>query len=376
MTTEAYFDYAASAPPFPEALRYFEEASVLLFGNPSSTHGRGRQVREALDRARHAVLAKLGFEGGRLVLTSGATEANNLVIRGALDADPSARLLLAADAHASAWFAKELFGKRVDVLDVGNDGRISPARLDAQLSRKTGLVSILHANNETGVLNDVKALGEACAAAGVPLHVDGVQSVGHLPLTLSELPFAYYTFSAHKFGGPPGVGGLIARNVDLPPLIAGGGQESGIRGGTENVTGLLAAAVALDLSVRALDEEAPRLRTLARSLVVDLKAAFPDAIVNSDAEAGLPGLVSISFPGLIGEELVLEMDLRGYEISAGSACGSGKREPSRPLMAMGRTREQALGTVRISMGRHTTPAAVAGLGAALRAAVEKQKALA
>ena len=376
MSEDAYFDYAASAPPWPEALKRFDEVSVQHHGNPSSTHARGRKARETLDRARQAFLARLGFDGGRLVLTSGATEANNLVLRGVMDANPKGRLLLAADAHPSAWFAKEHYGRRVDVLETDARGRIGAEQLAKRISRKTVLVSLLHANNETGVIHDVKALGDVCARMKVALHVDGVQAIGHVPLTLSELPFTYYTFSAHKFGGPRGVGGVLARDAAPGALIQGGGQEGGLRGGTENVAGLSASVVALDLSSRALEAEVPRLRRLARALTDELTSAIPDMLVNSDADAGLPGLVSVSFPKLIGEEIVLEMDLRGYEISAGSACGSGRREPSRPLLAMGRTRSQALGTVRISMGRFTTADSVRGLATALRQVVEKQKALA
>jgi cysteine desulfurase len=376
MTGEGYFDCAASVPPYPEALRRFEEVSAQHYANPSSTHGAGRGSRDVLERAREAFLARTGYSDGRLILTSGATEANNLVLRGVMERHPKGRLLLAADAHPSAGFARDLFPKATDLLETGPDGRILPELLLKRITKKTVLVSLLHANNETGVIQDLRALGTVCAQRGVALHVDGVQALGRIPVTLSEFPFSYYTFSAHKFGGVRGVGGVVARDRNLEAQIRGGGQEDGLRGGTENVAGLAAAVVALDLSTRALGEEAPRLRGLARSLGEDLKAAFPDAILNSDPDAGLPGLVSISFPKLIGEEIVVEMDLRGYELSAGSACGSGRKEPSRPVLAMGRTRSQALGTVRISMGRFTTPEAVRGLTAALKQVVEKQKALA
>ncbi|HLY10148.1 MAG TPA: aminotransferase class V-fold PLP-dependent enzyme [Planctomycetota bacterium] len=376
MNDETYFDYAAAAPPFPEALRRLDEVSLQSYANPSSTHGRGKNAREALDRAREAFLARLGFHDGRLILTSGATEANNLVLREAMERHPSGRLLLSADAHPSTWFANDLYGKRVDILRTDSAGRIRPEQLEQQITRKTVLVSLLHGNNETGVIQDVKALGAVCAHRKIPLHVDGVQVIGHLPVTLSELPFASYTFSAHKFGGPRGVGGVLAREVPGGAQIQGGGQEQGVRGGTENLAGLAASVVALDLSCRSLETEVPRLRRLARTLIADLRSSIPDVLVNSDPDAGLPGLVSVSFPTLIGEEIVLEMDVRGYEISAGSACGSGKREPSRPLLAMGRSRVQALGTVRISMGRFTTAESVGGLAAALRQVVEKQKALA
>ena len=364
MADDGYFDTAASAPPFPEALKRFEEVSLRQFGNPSSSHDAGRQAREALEAARTAFLARVGLADGALVLTSGATEANNLVLQGG-------RPLLAADVHPSAWFARE----RSDVVETGPDGRVSPEKLAAAITKKTTIVSIVHANNETGVIQDVKALGDVCARKGVPLHVDGVQAIGRLPVTLSELPFAYYTFSAHKFGGPRGVGGVIVRNAKPTAQIVGGGQEKGLRGGTENVAGLAAALVALDLSTRSLQSESLRLLKLAVMLTEEISATVPDVLVNSGPD-GLPGLVSFSFPGLIGEEIVVEMNLRGFAVSAGSACGSGKMEPSRPVMAMGRTREQALGTVRISMGRHTTEDGVRRLAVALRQVVEKQKALA
>src|SRR6185503_358399 len=214
MGDDGYFDYAATAPPYPEALKRFEDVSLRAYGNPSSSHDGGLQAREALETARRGFLARVGFADGSLVLTSGATEANNLVLQGARE---KGRPLIAADVHPSVWFARD----RSDLVETGPDGRISPEKLAASISKKTSLVSILHANNETGVLQDVKALGEVCARKGVPLHVDGVQAIGHLPVTLSELPFAFYTFSAHKLGGPRGVGGAILRNATLRAQILG-----------------------------------------------------------------------------------------------------------------------------------------------------------
>jgi cysteine desulfurase len=372
MNDDRYFDCAASAPPFPEALKRFEEVSLGLYGNPSSTHEAGQRAHKEREAAGEGFLARLGLPDGSLILASGATEANNLVIRSAMDANPEGRLLLAADVHDSAWFAKEFYPGRVDLLETGPDGRINPDRLEARLTKKTVLCSVLHANNETGVIHDVRSIGAACARRSVALHCDGVQAVGHLPLALSGIPFAAYTFSAHKFGGPRGVGGAIVRDVHPGPLLRGGGQEDGARSGTENVAGLSAALVALEMSLRALDAEAPRLRRLAR-LLMD---SVPDALVNSDPEKGVPGLVSLSFPNLVGENLVAEMNLRGFAVSAGSACGSGRMEPSRPVLAMGRTREQALGTVRISMGRSTTEDSVRALATTLKEVAERQRALA
>lgn len=376
MSDDAYFDYAASAPPFPEALRRQEEVSQRHYANPSSSHDAGRQAREALETARKGFLARVGFADGAMVLASGATEANNLVLRGVMEAHPEGRLLLAADAHPSAWAARDLYPRRTDILEVGPDGRISPERLASRLTRKTVLVSLVHANNETGVVQDLKSLGAAMAGSGAMIHVDGVQVLGHLPVTLSELPFSFYTFSSHKFGGPRGVGGVILRQTRPLPQILGGGQEQGARAGTENVAGLAAALVALDQSARSLETEVPRLRRLAGILAQDIRSGLPGALLNSPDEGGLPGLVSLSIPKLVGEEIVVELNLRGFAVSAGSACGSGRMEPSRPVMAMGRSRAEALGTVRISMGRTSTEESVRRLSAALRQVVEKQKALA
>lgn len=376
MAEDGYFDYAAASPPYPEALRRFEEISLGQYGNPSSSHDAGARARELLESARAGLLAGAGFPGGTLVVTSSATEANNLVIRSVMEGKPDGRLLLAADAHPSAWFAKELYPKRTDLLETGPDGKISPDQLSSKLTRKTVLVSVLGANNETGVIQDVASLGAACARRGVPFHVDGVQALGRLPLSLSQLPFNYFSFSAHKFGGLRGVGGAFVKDAQLRPQIVGGGQEGGARGGTENVAGLSAAAVALSLCQRSQESEIPRLRGLARLLSRLVRGEVPDAIENSDPDQGVPGLVSVSFPNLVGEEIVVEMNLRGFAISAGSACGSGKMQPSRPVMAMGRTRAQALGTVRMSMGRLTTEASVRRLASALKEVVEKQKALA
>jgi cysteine desulfurase len=371
MSEETYFDYAAGAPPAVEALRRFNELT-LLFGNPSSAHEHGRHAAEALAAARKGVLAQLGDPEADFVLTSGATEANNLAIRGVMEANPDGRLLLAPDVHESAWFAKDLYGKRVDLLETGPSGRLDPAAVEAKLTRKTVLVSILHANHETGVVHDVPSIGAACARKGVALHVDGVQAVGRLPLRLADLPFAFYTFSAHKFGGLRGTGGAVVRAAKFRPQISGGGQEKGARSGTENVAGLGAALAALGVATAAQLLEVPRLRGFAKLLV----AGVPGALLNSDLDHGVPGLVSLSFPGLVGENLVAELDQRGFAVSAGSACGSGKMQPSRPVMAMGRTREQALGTVRISMGRSTTEEAVRRLAATLSDVARRQRALA
>jgi cysteine desulfurase len=369
-----YFDHAAGTPPAPEALRRHAELAAL-HGNPSASHPAGQEARRTLEAARRRFLELAGLPEGRLILTSGATEANNLVLRGVLERRPEGRLLLAADVHASAWFAKELWPGRVDVMETGPDGRIDPAALERRLTPAHVLFSFVHGNNETGTLQDARALAAVCAARGATVHADVVQALGRIPLDLAELGADYAVFTAHKFGGLRGTGGVIAREPVLAAQILGGGQEGGLRAGTENVAGLGAAVAGLEAAIADREAEAARRRALARDLL-DILRRWPGLLVNSDPERGLPGLVSVCFPGLVGESLVAELGLRGFAASAGSACGSGRREPSRVVLAMGRPKEAALGAVRISLGRGNGPESIRDLGLTLLEVAEKQKALA
>jgi cysteine desulfurase len=222
-------------------------------------------------------------------------------------------------------------------------------------------------------VQDVAAIGRLCRERGVLLHVDGVQAVGHLPLELDAVPFDFYTFSAHKFGGPRGTGGVFTRDAEPVPQISGGGQERGLRAGTENVAGLAGALEALRLCTGMMAGETARLRRLARLLVDELGREAAEFVLNSDLEEGLPGLVSLSFPGVSGTTLVADLDLMGFAVSAGSACHSNRVEPSRVIAAMGRPEELALGTVRVSMGRFTEEDGVRRLARTLAEAVGRQK---
>lgn len=370
-----FFDYASSCPPFPEALDVFRQVATDLFGNPSSIHDAGQAARELLEVTRRDFRALCGLDDGRVVLTSGGTEANNTVIRGVMERHPEGRILLAADVHASAWFARERFPKRTDVLRTGRDGKISLRRLAGAASSRTVLCSVLHGNNETGIIHDIEAIGRFCAGRGILFHCDGVQAVGHIPVDLRALPCDFYTFSSHKFGGPRGAGGILLRNAPLAPQIEGGGQEHGLRAGTENVAGFAAALSALKMSCGFMESEIPRLRGLMHVLVDGLKRDVPDTVVNSDLEGGLPGIVSVSFPGAVGHNLAVEMNLAGFAVSSGSACHADRVEPSRVILAMGVSRREALGTVRISMGRHTDEEQVRDLVAVLTQVVERQRAL-
>ncbi|MEI7898847.1 MAG: aminotransferase class V-fold PLP-dependent enzyme [bacterium] len=368
-----YFDYAASAPPFPEALVAQSEAARCWFGNPSAGHASGRAAALELRRLKAAFARGLDFADGRVVLMSGATEANNWVIRSVMARFPKARLLVAADVHASVWQTSRLFAERMDVLVPDRAGRVTPAALAAALKPDTRLFCCSHVANETGVIHDVAALSAVCEKRGVLCHVDGAQAVGHLPVRLSELCCAFYVFAAHKFGGPRGCGGVGLQWDGGIGWLAGGEQEDGLRAGTENLPGLAGAVAALDQSLALLPHEGVRLRVLACRLAEAVRAAAAACRVNGDPATGLPGLVSLSFAGLDGHALAADLDQQGFAVGTGSACSEARPEPSRALRALGLSLPEALGTVRISMGRLTHETSVGELAGALTATVRRHR---
>ena len=366
-----YFDYAASCPPHPEALEEYARASAERFGNPSSTHRRGMEARKLLESAKQRILRALHLpEQTAVIATSGGTEANNLVLESFLTAG-AGRVAVAADAHPSAWYVTRAYSARVDVVPVDGRGRISPKALEQALGPSHGLVSLVHANNETGVVQDVAALWEVCRKKGVAVHLDGVQALGRVSLDLPSLEGVFVTFSAHKFGAPRGVGGILTGSPErLVPRIHGGRQESGLRAGTENAAGLAACATALEITVRDRPEVSRRLREFWRLVIERVMARFPGTVLNSGPD-GLPDILSLSVPGLNGATAVTEMAMRGFDVSAGAACHAGAAEPSRVIRAMGRDRVTALGTLRISMGYGTEPAEVEAMAEALLEVIER-----
>jgi cysteine desulfurase len=367
-----YFDNAATRRPLPAALATFARVSAECYGNPSSTHAAGLAAATELRRARAALCAAVHFTDGRLIATSGGTEADNLAIRGHLAHRPDARLLIAEDVHPAIWFAMEAWPHRCAVLPL-IDGRLDVARVSAFLTDGITMVCLSHANNETGIVHPAAEIAALCRRRGVLCLVDGVQVLGHLPVDLAALPADAYTFSAHKFGGVRGVGGLLLRSDQIDPIFGGGGHEGGLRPGTENVAGLAAAAIALEESLRALPAETLRLRGLARDLWERFAASIPGILLNSDLDDGLPGLISCSVAGLTGTNAVAELDLLGFGIATGSACHADQILASRSILALGRSEAEALGTLRISLGPEADADNVAGLGAAIIDVVRRQR---
>lgn len=351
-----YFDYAASSPIWPEALEAFTDAAKNNFANPSSQHRHGREAKQELLTLKKACCDVLRFYDGRLLQCASGTEANNTIIEGHIRMFPKARILVAEDVHDSIWYATKKHRKSVKILKIDTNGRVQINNVERALSDDITLACINHVSNETGAIHPVEAIADLCARKQSRILIDGAQSIGHLPIDMNAIPFDYYTFSGHKFGGVKSVGGAFIRDDHFEPLIKGGKQEWNLRAGTEDLAGLSALLAALKKSIASLHEEMIRLSKLKKALLERFKQV-PHVIVNSP-EDSLPGILSVSIPGITGSELVTLLSHSGFAISTGSACHANEMEPSRIIAAMGRSKKEAMGTIRISMGVGTTGDAV------------------
>jgi cysteine desulfurase len=365
----AYLDHAATTPLDPEVFEAMKPYLLEEYGNASSVHQLGRQARVAMEEARERVAACLGAESSEIVFTSGGTEADNLALKGVLQAAssngiPTGLVTSAAEHEAVLRPAERLKeqGHPVEILSPDDHGAVSPEQVESAIDDHTALVSLMHTNNEIGVQTDIPAVAEVCHAHDVPLHCDAVQAAGLQPLDVDDLDVDLLSMSGHKFYGPKGVGVLYVRNgVDLGPLVEGGSQERERRGGTENVPGAIGLAEALERAVSDAEERAERLSRLQRRLVDGLDDAVPGRYVLNTpvGEAPVaPHVVNVAFPPeeepLDGEMLILNLDMEGVLVSAGSACTSGALEPSHVLTALGLDRSTASAAVRFSLGATTT----------------------
>lgn len=350
--TRTYLDFNASAPLRPAA-RAAMLAAHDAIGNPSSVHAEGRRARAIIDTARDEVAALIGAKPSEVVFTSGATEANNCVIAAGWEA-----ICVAAIEHDSVLAPARAGGAKIIALPVDRDGVIDlPAVADAlahaAASGGRALLSVMLANNETGVIQPVAQAAELARAYGLSLHVDAVQGPGRLPVNFAELGADTLVVSAHKLGGPRGVGALIVRDgVELPALIKGGGQERRRRCGTENVAGIAgfgAAAAELARETRA----AARIEALRDRLEAGVTAATPGAVIVGGGAPRIGNTSCIAVPGKAAETLVIRMDLEGVAISAGAACSSGKVGTNGVLEAMGLPADIARAAVRVSLGPET-----------------------
>ena len=363
----AYLDNNATTPLEPRALEAMLPWLEGRCGNPSSVHRAGRRARQAVDEARERVAALAGARPDEIVFTSGGTEASNLAIKGVAARREPGLMAVSAIEHPCVLEAADTLrarGWEIASLGVDPSGQVRGEAVDAVLSRQPALVSVMWANNETGVLQDVPALA-ARVTGDTLFHSDAVQAAGKVPLDFRAAGLHLMTLSAHKLRGPQGIGALLVRrDVPLDPLTHGGGQERGRRPGTENLAGIVGFGVAAELARTELDARAAHMGRLRDRLEAEL-AAIPGIRIVAGHAPRLPNTVLVLLPGMEGETLLMGLDRAGIAVSSGSACSSGKREPSHVLAAMGIPADEALSAVRISLGPQNTEADVTRVAAAL-----------
>jgi cysteine desulfurase len=370
-----YLDHNATTPIAPEVREAMLPYLAEEWGNPSSSYRFGAKLKAVIETARAQVAELIGASSREIVFTSGATEANNTAIHAAFKANPQRRHIVTSVVEHSSVLsycrALEREEVRVTYLPVDRDGLLKFADLEAALTPDTAVVSLMWANNETGVLFPVERLAEVCRARGVLFHCDAVQAAGKLPVDVRRLPVDYLTLSGHKFHGPKGVGALfVRRGAPFTPLIHGGHQERGRRGGTENVALMAGLGVAAELARKHLADYERNVRPLRDALEQGILSAIPNTELNGHPEQRLPNTTNITFHGVESEALLLLLDQAGICASSGSACLADSDEPSHVVRAMKPESAASRQMVRFSLGRETRADEISATMAAVQRAVQ------
>lgn len=357
-----YLDHNAGAPLRPAVREACAELAEFA-GNPASIHHSGQRARRALELARERVAGLIDADSRSVVFTSGGTESNNLAIFGAAMANAGRRKIISTALEHSSVIeplaALHERGFEVVRLPVDRDGRILAGSACAALDSDTTLVTLGLANSETGTIQELAALAGAIGNCGALFHIDAAQALGRIPVSVAALGCDLMTLSGHKLGAPAGIGALYVRNsARLAPLILGGPQEHGLRAGTPNLAGAVGFGIAADILVNSLDAESARITSLTDRLLARLLEDVPGLVLNGPPVGRLPNTLNLTFPGVLGESLLLALDLEGVEVSMGSACAAGAVEPSHVLLAMGREAAAARSSLRISLGWSTTVAEI------------------
>ena len=355
-----YLDYNASSPLRPAARQAIQPFLEEAFGNASSLHSKGRQARAAVEKVRTELLAHLGDPSGKLIFTSGGTEANNLALKGMTESFNTAgvHLILSSIEHHAVLHTAEVLAERgvkLTWIPVDRQGRVDLQALKDALTAQTKLISVMHANNEVGSVQPIGEIGKIAREAGVLFHTDAVQSFSKLDLDVNQVQADLVSLSGHKLGGIKGAGALYVRKgIQIRPQLHGGPHEQKLRAGTENVVGIVGMGQAVAVSFQERAEELERVGRLRDRLESGLKERSPDLEVNGDLKNRLPGTSNVSFFGCDGETLLMALDLAGICVSTGSACSSGSTEPSHVLVEMGLGSERIRGSIRFSLGWATT----------------------
>jgi len=360
---QIYFDYAATTPLDPRVAHAMQPYFSEEFGNPSSVHGYGQRAEAALEEARQRLAERLNAQPEEIIFTSGGTESDNLALRGvALAARQdrgAAHLLISPVEHdavaKTGGQLAEHFGFSLELLPVDEFGMVPPSEVAHRLRPETALVSVILGNNEIGTINPIGEIAAICRGRGIPLHSDAVQSGAYLDLDVEKLGVDLLSIGAHKFYGPKGVGVLyVRRGTPLLPVQTGGNHEAGRRGGTPNVAYIVGMATAFELAQSELKVRTSRLSNLRDQLIAGVLAAIPDAKLSGHPTQRLANHASFVFKGVDGNALLMLLDDAGFACSSGSACKTGDPEPSKVLLALGLTPEWALGSLRVTLGIHTT----------------------
>ena len=357
-----YLDYNASTPIAPQVLEAMMPFLTTKFGNPSSSHSFGVECRAAIEQARERVANILGCEASEIVFTSGATESNNMVIKGIAKAAGKGRHFITSQIEHPAVLEPcchiDRYGYRVTYLPVDKHGLVDPDALSRAITQDTALVTIMHSNNEVGTIQDIKALAQIAAAHGVPFHTDAAQSVGKVPCRVSDLGVDFLTVAGHKFYAPKGVGALyIRQGAKLPPMLHGAGHERGMRPGTENLASVVGLGAACELAMPLLEKEGPRQKKLGQRLFEGLKNSGLKVHLNGHPDRKLPNTWNISFEGH-DASAVMEALGRDIAVSPGAACHGDTVNASHVLVAMGVPSALSRGAIRFSLGRETTEAEI------------------
>jgi cysteine desulfurase len=380
-----YFDHCASSPMSPTVIETMSEVMKLHYANPSALHRSGVEAMKLAERARTSIAERMGAEPNEVVFTSGGTEGNNLAIKGSVSkvTRASKHIITTAIEHASVYESVrqlEAIGIETTVLPVDAQGRVNPADVEKAIRKDTVLVSIMQVNNETGVIQPIQEIGAIISRyPHVRYHVDGVQAIGKVPFSWKEWGVHLFTGSAHKFGGPKGVGFLLVKEgIELAPLLDGGEQEFGMRSGTLNVPGVVAMAKALRLTLENRDDRRLKMYDMRRRLLTII-TKIPELIVNGidadDNNRAAPHVVNFSYSGMRPEVMIHMLEKHGILASTQSACSSKSLLPSRVLLAMGLEVERASGSIRISFGDEHTIDDIEILGDRLKMVVDKLKPL-
>ena len=375
MNTKIYLDHAATTPIRPEVANIIHQCGEF-YANPSSIHEAGQQARKAVEAARLKVADAIGARPHEIFFTSGGTEADNWAIRGvSANLQNGGHIITTAIEHPAVrnvCRAMEQLGYDVTYLNVDSDGLINVKDFEAAIRRESFLATIMLANNEIGTIQPIAEISEIAKRYGVLLHTDAVQAVGHIPVNVDALGVDLLSLSGHKLYAPKGIGVLYVREgTQISPLFFGGGQEKNKRPGTENVVGIVGLGHAIELAVAELETEGARLTVLRDEIIRGVYNLVPGAKLNGHSVKRLPGNVNFSFSNINGESVLFMLDMQGLYVSGASACSAGKGAPSHVLLAIGRTANEAIGSIRISLGAQNTKQDVARILEVLPPVIEK-----